>query len=388
MNPEIKTTRGKALWNWLTILFFLGLIWLPTFDHFFKLDHARTPNENRAPASWPKYKGVADSRDFITGIESYFNDHFGFRKRLIRWNNHWKSQLFRTTSPKDVLLGRDGWLFHSGERMLDHWSRQAAFKEQDLQNWQRLLESRRDWLQKRGIKYLFVVAPDKHTVYPEYLPEWLVKSEKPSKLQQLAQYMKAHSTVEFVDLTQPLVEAKKVRVTYLNTDTHWNSFGGFIGYQGLTRALARQFPGLEPVPAEAYEWKPAPHAPGDLAKILAKDSAVELFGFTYEPVKPVPCLKEMFDPVRLPHSGTMETRPCYTRYDQASGKAMVYHDSFACSWYPFLGQHFNEVIYVWQYNWDCPLIQREKPNIVIDEILERFFNLEDPVELLRKDRLP
>src|SRR5512140_3288609 len=139
MNADTKPMRAGRVWDLLTIAFFFALIWLPTLDKFFKLDHARTPNENRAPAVWPHFKGVEQSRDFITGVENYFNDHFGFRKRLIRWNHHWKSQLFRTSSPKDVLTGREGWLFHSGERMLDHWSRQAAFSEQDLQNWRRLL---------------------------------------------------------------------------------------------------------------------------------------------------------------------------------------------------------------------------------------------------------
>ena len=388
MNFEAKSRRAGAIWELLTILFFLGLIWLPTLDHFFKLDHARMPNENRLPAVWPKFKGIGQSRDFITGVENYFNDHFGFRKRLIRWNNYWKHQLFRTSTLKEVLVGREGWLFYTGAQMLEHWTRQAAWTEQDLQNWRRLLELRRDWLHQRGIKYLFIVPPDKHTVYPEYLPDWMVKSSKPAKLQQLADYMKTHSTVEFIDLTQSLIDAKKIRVDYLKTDTHWNNFGAFVAYQTLAQALTRQFPELQPLPADTYDWKPAPQPRGDSAILLGSDSAVETMGFTYVPLRPRPLLKEIYDPIRLPHQGTKETRPCYTRNEQASGKAMVFHDSFARSWLQFLGQHFKEVIYVWQYNWDCALIERERPNIVIDETIERFFNLEDPVEMVRKDRIP
>ena len=86
------------------------------------------------------------------------------------------------------------------------------------------------------------------------------------------------------------------------------------------------------------------------------------------------------------HEGTIETRPCVILNEKASGKALVFHDSFACSWYSFLGQHFREVVYIWHYEWDRPLIEREKPEVVIDEILERFFNLQDPNELARKDQ--
>jgi len=92
--------------------------------------------------------------------------------------------------------------------------------------------------------------------------------------------------------------------------------------------------------------------------------------------------------VRLPKRDAKELDPRYTLNDKASGKAIVFRDSFAGSWYPFLGQHFREVLYVWHYDWDRALIEREKPDVVIDEILERFFNLQDPVALARKDQLP
>jgi hypothetical protein len=66
---------------------------------------------------------------------------------------------------------------------------------------------------------------------------------------------------------------------------------------------------------------------------------------------------------------------CFTLNDKASGKAIVFRDSFASSWYSFLGQHFREVINIRHYDWDRPLIEREKPDVVIDEILERFSTL-------------
>ncbi|MEI9865253.1 MAG: hypothetical protein WDN00_12025 [Limisphaerales bacterium] len=45
-------------------------------------------------------------------------------------------------------------------------------------------KKRRDWLAKRGIAYLFVVAPDKHSIYPEELPGWAVKVRPQTKLDQ------------------------------------------------------------------------------------------------------------------------------------------------------------------------------------------------------------
>ena len=81
------------------------------------------------------------------------------------------------------------------------------------------------------------------------------------------------------------------------------------------------------------------------------------------------------------------TCPCYTLNAKAAGKAIVFRDSFAINWYPFLGQNFGEVLYLWQYDWNRPLIERERPDVVIDEITERFFNIENPVELEHEDEL-
>jgi len=386
MTPESATRPLGAIWDALTIIIFIGLLWMPTLDFFLHLDHAEAPGENRLPAKWPAFAGVGNSRDFIVGVEAYFNDHFGFRKRLVRLNNHWKGQLFHDPGSKDVLIGRDGWLYYSGERMIAHYAGAEAWSQQDLENWRHLLEKRRDWLGARGAKYLLVLPPDKHRVYPEYLPAWLKPRGQPGKVQQLVRYMKSCSTVEILDLAQPLVDAKAIRPDYLQTDTHWNLFGGFVGYRAMIEALGRQLPGLAPLPLDTFDWKPAPAPIGDLARMLGRPEAYpESNSVNFVALKPFVGSKVLFDPVRFPHVGNEETRTCYSVKPEASGKAMVFHDSFACAWYPFLGQHFKEIVYVWQNEWDRALIEREKPDVVIDEMLERFFNQQDPDVLARKD---
>jgi alginate O-acetyltransferase complex protein AlgJ len=385
MSSESTSKKIQAFGDTLTIIIFLALLLLPAADCFLKLDHAEALGENRMPARWPLYQGVAQFRAFITGVEDYFNDHFGFRKRLIRLNNHWKGQLFHDAGLHDVLIGRDGWLFSSSGNMISHYTGAASWQEQDLEKWRRLLEGRRDWLAARGAKYLVVVPPDKHRIYPEYLPPWVDGGKKPSKVQQLIQYLKDRSTLEVVDLAPALLEGKQTRPTYLMTDTHWNFYGGFVAYRAVAEALARQMPGLKPLPPDAYDWELRPMEAGDLARILGRKDAYHETNW-YSPVaKQVALFKEQFDPARFPHRGSQETRPCFTLNPAASGKVMVFRDSFACSWYKFFGYHFKEVVYIWQYNWNKALIEREKPDLVIDEILERFFNQEDPVELGRND---
>lgn len=395
MSPDPTPKSPRRIWEVLTIALFLTLLWMPTLDYFFGLDHAPVTNENRLPAKWPRFTGLTQTRHFLVGVENYFNDHFGFRKRLMRWCHHWKQQLYGTAFSPNVLIGRDGWLFYSDEQVLKNCSGQAEWAEKDLRNWQRLLETRRDWLRERGIKYLFVIPPNKSTVYFDRLPEdWFQRGARPSEVQQFVKYMAAHSTVHVLDLSQPLIEARSIHPTFLKTDTHWNSFGGFVAYRSVVSALARQLPWLRALPMENFAWQRVRTASGDLPRLLGTpDLYVETNQFRAVPLKPLPELPHIYDPVRLPQSGMEATWPFFTLNTNASGKVIVIRDSFASSWYPFLGQHFNQVIYLWKYDgrpryeWNRPLIAREKPDVVIDEMLERFFCTEDPVALMAMDKL-
>jgi hypothetical protein len=52
-----------------------------------------------------------------------------------------------------------------------------------------------------------------------------------------------------------------------------------------------------------------------------------------------------------------------------------------------MDQNFKETIYIWEHYLEPELIEREKPDVVITEIVERIFNIEEPIKLMTKDRL-
>ena len=374
----------------LTAIFFV-LLWLPTLDLFFHMDKAPTPNENRAMAVFPAFSASLESiRNFPGGLEAYFRDHFGFRNRLIRCERRWKHDLFQEQASSDVIAGRAGWYFFSGDYSMDDFQGLKPFTQETLQRWKALLEKRRDWLAKRGIKYLFVVPPDKHTIYPEFLPSWLSNRGATTRLDQFMDYMTAHSTVEVLDLRPALREEKKNGFVYLQTDTHWNGLGGFITYQRLVRALTNQIPELGgPLPLSDFKVEPTKQAPGDLAKLLGLTaSIIESNGITTIPIPPLkaPILKSV--PERFPKKWRPRTEPAVTEYDAPLPKAILFRDSFAGSWTWLLGYHFHEVLYIWQYNWDAAFLEREKPTVVIDEMLERFMNNDEFLKQMEADDLP
>jgi alginate O-acetyltransferase complex protein AlgJ len=157
----------------MVTVFLIGL-WLPTLDSAFHWDQAAQVHENRLAAPFPRFSpGLAGVREFLAGLERYFNDHFGFRQRLIHWSQTWQRAWFKQTWVSRVIIGRDGWLYGAwtADPVLDHQSRTTAFTAARLREWQRLFECRRDWLRQRGIHHLVIIPPDKRTAYPAHLPE-------------------------------------------------------------------------------------------------------------------------------------------------------------------------------------------------------------------------
>ncbi|HXX57056.1 MAG TPA: hypothetical protein VEI96_03570 [Thermodesulfovibrionales bacterium] len=368
---------------------FLILLWMPTLDSFFSLDKAPWINENRAPAKFPEVMLSMESlRALPAGLEAYFGDRFGFRKRLIRCEQKWKHELFRESNHPAVLIGRDGWLYYTGEQMLEHFQGAMTFTRKELAGWQALLEKRRDWLARRGIRYLLVIVPDKQTIYPEHVPDWLTRTEHQTKLDQLLAHLKANTTIEVLDLRPALREAKKTARTYLYTDTHWNMYGAFVAYQALIQALSRQLRDLgEPLPYAAFEPSLSQEKGGDLAGLLGGQSMTERDVVRLRPRAPLQLSEIKADPNIFVKRPSPYTPPVYTENPTGKYILLSFRDSFSDSWIGLLGHHFKRAVYIWQYNWNGQIIARERPDVVVDEIVERFFNIADTKKLMRDDGL-
>ena len=371
--------------NRILIGLFVALLWLPTADTFFHFDHAHQPNEKRLLAAPPKLTpGVDGLRKYLAGLDAYFGDHFGCRKVLVSWNNKLKWKLFHDFSTRGALIGHDGWFFFAGDQMVEHESGALEFTPQQLRDWQALLERRRDWLAQHDIQFLFVIAPDKASVYSDKLPAWMPKAHPATKLDQFVAFMQSHSTVQVLDLRGPLGAARQIAPTYLKTDTHWNLFGSFIGYQEIIKALSRQLPGLTPLPLDAFEQKNELRPGGNETTYLGI-SATESNAVVFTPKTGLPPLKTT---VLQMTTRPLDTDPVVTTNPQGTGSLFVFRDSFSTTLEGFLGYNFAKVTYLWQYDLDAKRIEREKPNAVMVEMYEQHFDVTDPKDLMRKDALP
>ena len=380
-DPDLAATS----WNGIALIaIFIASIALPLCGLILGLDSSFTFVENRTLAPRPAIAlNRTELAEFPARFEDYFNDHFGFRPRLIHWLNIIKVSGLGVSPSAKVILGKDGWLYH-GESYLDYYRAIAPFTQARLEKWRVLLEARQDWLAARGIPYLIVFVPIKSTIYPEHMPDVYNRLPNPSRLDQLTAHLQAHSRLNILDLREPLRAAKSQGPLYYRTDTHWNNRGAYIGYVKIMERLTSWFPALEPTPRTSFRDETFSEPGRNLAGMLAMPFAfwdvysdLSRIAPRYAQQKPE-TPEDASSPRRLPISGSDVV---YERRDGSRPRAVMFRDSFTTWLIPLLSEHFERIVYSWQHTFDRRLVEREHPDLVIQEMFERaLMNAEIPSE--------
>lgn len=366
MNPsEPITSRVRAISEIVFIGLFLGIVCLPLVGKLLPSEGAFALTENRRPAAFPTVDVMSPGWGFSIAsfprrFERYWDDSFAFRWYLIRAHSIIKLALGVSPSPK-ALVGQNGYLYYAAEQSVDYFRAVKPFSARELTQWREELESRRAWLAERGIRYLVVVAPNKETIYPEFMPPELRPVSADTRLDQLKRELLTHSSVELLDLRPGLRQAKQAQRVYHRTDTHWNDAGASVAYAEILAHLSRWFPELRggTLPGSLVVHNTSG---GDLARILALDDRFREDRIDFVPAAPQRARKSA-DP-----GGSDVAMECA---DCGGPRVVMTQDSFNTNLAPLLAEHFTRIVFVDGTRLDRSLIDRERPALVIQEFVER-----------------
>jgi len=364
--PGLHLARDRVV----AILFALALA-LPLVSLAFTWSRTTTLFEKRPMAPWPPF---ALSATFPPAFESAFADRFGGRDRLIRWHHATLLELFGVSALATVMHGSGGWYYWLGEDGLSldrHYRGVAAFPQSYVDASIAELIRRRDWLAERSIAYVVAVVPEKFTIYPEFLPAWVGPPMQPSPHDRFVAAASG-SELALLDLRPALREAKTRERVYYKTDSHWNYLGVIAGYEAIMGEVQRALPAGR-LPAIARAPRPA-HVPGvdfysgDLIDMLGlpgrfREDDVAPFGKVIADGANR-CARHVENPAAPGSETFICDRPGLPR-------AVVYRDSMAFSLIPLLAENFSRVVFVSSRGFDPALIEREKPDVVIEEMVER-----------------
>ncbi len=347
---------------------FLVALALPGLATLAGVDAGMTRGENRdlAPPPQPSatWSAIAAVPDAFT---AYFQDHFAFRSRLVRWQAAFRLLVLRVSPSPTVIRGKDRWLFYADDGALEDYLNQSPLSAAELDEWAATLQHTHDWLTARGIAYLFVIAPDKHQVYPEFMPDTIRRTSTTSRTDQLVAHLRAKATVPVLDLRPAILATKRDARIYHRTDSHWNDLGALVGAQAIlarvNEVTGGTLPGLAPDDRRDFERRDQ-RTPGlDLTTMLGLESWVNEDDIRLDRKRRGARVVEPATPDPDNIEGRLATE--HVRRDLP--RAVVFRDSFGSALVPFLSEHFSRALYLWEYDLDPRVIAEERPQVVIQE---------------------
>ena len=344
---------------------FLSFLFLPLMDSIFGFAPKVALNEKRALAPVPRLSGEGESLETYPGrFEQYYDDNFGFRGFLTYWHNYIRMFWFRSSPTDRVILGSDGWLFFGENAARMSYQRLVTLTEGDCAHWQRSLRLVTGWLHEQGILFVIMVPPNKSTVYSEHMPDSIRPREGPPLIDQFIE-CSSGAGVEVLDFRDEMGEAKGDFPLYPRTDTHWGPAGAHLAYRKLMKTLASRSPGFDAGPLSSIRLGDEEDYTGDLAFMAGLENLTEKRPRVLVEGEPeAPVVTEGL--IRFGGSYTLETG----RPDLPS--AVLFRDSYGVELIPFLAPHFRRLRTIWDYRFNREVIEEEKPDIVILEIIERY----------------
>ena len=354
---------------YITVALFLLAAALPTYGMLIPALNGDT-GENRTLAQWP------DEPD-PESVEDWYDDHFALRGAMTEIYN-----LYNAKSGVEVLngvaIGKDDWLYYMYDNSDADIRRESHYTQEELDAICAAQQAAADYLEGKGISYYLMVCPDKHTAYPEYLPDGLSGYEGESRFDGMKAALEENTTVNLVDARQTVIDAKGDQRLFFKTDTHWNAYGAYIGYELLMERIAEDHPNvrlvtMDDVDVEVTEgW-----TGGDMSGFIGQSETMTdtLYNFSVKDSSVVL--------VDAPYAETSDDpeRPilCYENPDHPElPTAVIFRDSFmgrdsSCTlMLPLLADSFSKVTIAWSTSVLTHIVDNEEPDIVIMEYVERY----------------
>ncbi|MCE1212594.1 hypothetical protein LWV17_12010 [Enterobacter hormaechei] len=287
--------------------------------------------------------------------------------------------------PNDTVVGKGGWLF-LGDKYSKTLSENRNVSNDIRSQIDKMKNARIAWdnyVRNHGGKGYFVsFAPDKHSVYPEFVPNWAAGDGGSRNTKYLLSSSKSDHT--FINMGVSFDELKKTGPIYYRTDSHWNVRGAWAGYKELAKNISIQIPSIKWLKDKDIIITKSKRNGGDLSRFLRLQSS--LMDSEFSASVPGAKIVKIYSwhgvfQKDLPINNSTINRytPQETRNDSAMNRLRVLWltDSFGYGLEPFMNATFSNIFQVhYQKALATPqimtgVISTYKPDLVIVTAVER-----------------
>ena len=348
----------KKIGNILFAAVFALMLTLPLVTLNFKKDQISEIDNQYLP----EISGETASQ-LVKSTESYVNARIGFRAESLDAYQWLNDRMFGMLEHPNYMYGKDGHIFYKSAKYINGWQH-LDLDEQWAAGFAEGMAGFEEYARSKGKGFVYLLIPDKNTVYAEHSPEEYHLRGELSRTDQVLTALKEQE-VNFYWAKDTMMAAKaQMDVNNKKFDAeHWNENGAFVVFEELYERIRAFYPEVEPLRAEEFNVEEKIE-PTLLTSNFRIDEAVPLY-----------TLKES---TAVDESAWLEESVFFlskqsdyrTRYvnpkQSDKPRLLVFHDSYLMHKEKFFTEHFSEVIFIHRYN------------VRNQEVFERYIDLLDP----------
>lgn len=337
--------KRKVFLSLFLVLFF-GMSLILSIGMFVFGESEKGKNELTVSAPELVTKDKTLNFNYLSDFSNWVNNRFFLRQELITLDNAVTSQ-FGVSGENQVILGKDGWLFFKDT--LNDYTGTEQMSERELFSVAKNIELMNEYCQSTDRDFSFVIAPNKNSIYGQYMPNYGVKNDV-GNAERLLKILSA-AGIKSPDLFEAI--RGKNEQLYFKHDSHWNSKGAALGADVINAAFD--------VKTDYFN--------GNFDKIQSHSG--DLFEMTYPSLTDTETDTvsaylefEFVSKATRPDSITLET------VSKSEGSLLAYRDSFGNLLFPYLAASYGECRFSRAVQYDLTF----DSDYVMVEIVERNLN--------------
>lgn len=250
------------------------------------------------------------------------------------------------------LKGAEGWYFlnNDSNQVIDEITGANKLSQAYATEWGVRFTARQAKADKLGAKLVTFIVPNKHCIYPQYLPENIKISDQ--RLALLGDFDGLQSVIYDTELfSDP--------DTFHKNDTHWTDYGAYIAFMRIMAEF-----NLEPLNTYPQESFNREYCKGDLTGANGKKKELVL--------KTEHKIEETYDN-GIVHVGRVRIYENKKLKDSKKGKKLaVFGGSSTKQIIDFLAHEFEVVVHVWTQSIDWEVVKEHGCDYVLALPGERF----------------